>query len=191
MPTRLEDLQQINRLINNWMLRDLGQWEALRALFHQDGTIEVTWFEGLFNDFVDASIRMGTSDLRTKHLIGSPVVTLNGNKAIIQTNAVIIGENIKMNLGFNVHNRFYDFAEKRGDHWKLYKRQSIYDMSAFTFPIGFVEIDQQGLAKYPREYAPLAYVLERSGFPVKRVFATRGSALEQKMKADGQTWLIG
>jgi hypothetical protein len=43
---------------------------------------------------------------------------------------------------------------------------------------------------YPREYAPLAYLLEKSGFPVKRVFATKGSDLEKTMKANGQAWLV-
>jgi hypothetical protein len=56
------------------MHRDLGEWDRLRDLFHPDGTIEVTWFEGNFNESVDGSMRMGASDLRTKHLISTPVV---------------------------------------------------------------------------------------------------------------------
>jgi hypothetical protein len=45
------------------------------------------------------------------------------------------------------------------------------------------------VTKYPREYAALAYLLELSGFPVGRVFATRGSELEDKMKVEGKRWL--
>jgi hypothetical protein len=52
-----------------------------------------------------------------------------------------------------------------------------------------VEIDRKLVKKYPREYAALAYLLEKSGFPVKRVFATKGSDLEKTMKANGQIWL--
>jgi len=189
MQNHFEDRFQIADLINGWMHRDLGRWDQLRSLFHPDGVIEVTWFEGLFSDFVDGSIRMGTSDLRTKHLIGSPVITLKGDKAIIETNAMIIGENVALNLGCSTHNRFYDMAEKRGGTWKLLKRQTVYDMGTFTFPLGLVEVDQTLAAKFPREYAALGYVLEKSGFPVRRVFATRGSELEQTMKRDGQNWL--
>ena len=47
--------------------------DALRELFHPDGTIEVTWFEGLASEFVDGSIKMGASDARTKHLIAPPM----------------------------------------------------------------------------------------------------------------------
>ena len=62
-------------------------------------------------------------------------------------------------------------------------------MGTFTFPLGPVEIDQSIVTKYPREYAALAYMLEKSGFPLNRVFATRGSELEQKMKASAKAWL--
>ena len=79
--------------------------------------------------------------------------------------------------------------EKRDGVWRIVKRQSIYDMGNFTFPVGVVDIDQTTVAKYPREYAALAYLLEKSGFPVKRVFATKFSQQEQEMKAKGKQWL--
>lgn len=192
MNNQLQDRQQLNDLVNGWMHRDLGKWAQLRNLFHPDGTIEITWFEGLASDFVEGSMRMGASDLRTKHLIASPAVTFNdaGNKAILETNAIIIAENVKLNIGCECHNRFYDLAEKREGVWKLFHRQSIYDIGTFTFPLGPVEIDRNIALKYPREYAALAYLLECSGFPLGRVFATRGSELETTMKAVGQRWLI-
>ncbi|HHT8252981.1 TPA: nuclear transport factor 2 family protein [Citrobacter braakii] len=191
MQNQLQDRQQLNDLMNGWMHRDLGEWDQLRNLFHPDGTIEITWFEGLAGDFVNGSMRMGASDLRTKHLISSPAVTFNdaGDKAILETNAIIIAENVKLNIGCECHNRFYDMAQKRDGKWKLFHRQTIYDFGIFTFPLGPVAIDQSIAMKYPREYAALAYLLEQSGFPLGRVFATRGSELEAKMKAEGQCWL--
>ena len=191
MQNQLHDRQQLNDLMNGWMHRDLGEWEQLRELFHPDGTIEITWFEGPGSDFVDGSMRMGASDLRTKHLIASPAITFNeaGDKAILETNAIIIAENVKLNIGCECHNRFYDMAEKRDGVWKLFHRQSVYDIGTFTFPLGTVAIDQTIAAKYPREYAALAYLLEQSGFPLGRIFATRGSELEAKMKVEGKRWL--
>lgn len=191
MQNQLHDRQQLNDLMNGWMHRDLGEWEQLRDLFHPDGTIEITWFEGLASDFVTGSMRMGKSDLRTKHLIAAPAITFSasGSKAILETNAMIIAENVKLNVGCECHNRFYDMAEKRDGVWRLVRRQSIYDMGTFTFPLGLVEIDPAVVAKYPREYATLAYLLEKSGFPLQRVFATRGSELEQKIKHDAKQWL--
>ena len=75
------------------------------------------------------------------------------------------------------------FTGKAGDF------QAIYDICTFTFPTGFVELDEHAVQKYPREYAPLAYILEKSGFPVNRVYPTKGSDLEKTIKAKGQTWL--
>lgn len=189
MQTYLEDRIQIADLMTGWIHRDLAEWDKLRELFHADGTIEVTWFEGLASKFIEGSIRMGASNLVTKHFVAAPVVSFNGNKALVETNAIIVAENLESGLGCESHNRFYDLIEKRDGVWKIVRRQSIYDMGTFTFPTGVVEIDKDLLARYPREYAPLAYLLEKSGFPVSRVFATKGSALEKAMKAEGQAWL--
>lgn len=191
MQDYLQDRQQLNDLMTGWIHRDLSHWDQLRDLFHSDGTIEVTWFKGSAKDFVDGSMRMGASDLRTKHFIASPLVTFNADasKAVLETNAMIIAENVKLDVGCECHNRFYDMAEKRDGIWKLFRRQSIYDMSIFTFPAGFVEVDKSVVSKYPREYAALAYLLEKGGFPVKSLFATRASELEKKMKMEGENWL--
>lgn len=191
MHSQLQDRQQLNDLMTGWIHRDLSEWDKLRELFHPDGTIEITWFEGLASDFIDGSMRMGASELRTRHLISSPVVqfSADGSRAILETCAMIIAENTRLNIGCECHNRFYDMAEKRDGVWRLFHRQSIYDMGTFTFPLGPTEIDSALAAKYPREYAALGYLLEQSGFPVQRVFATRGSDQEREMKAAGMRWL--
>ena len=189
MSNTLQDRQDIADLMTGWIHRDLAEWDQLLELFHDDGIIEVTWFEGLFGEFVKGSQKMGNSGFSTKHVIGSPVITFNGDRAIVETNAIIIGENASLGLGCNGHNRFYDLVEKRDGVWRIVKRQSIYDMGNFTFPVGVVDIDQATVAKDPREYAALAYLLEKSGFPVKRVFATKFSQQEQEMKAKGKQWL--
>jgi SnoaL-like domain len=189
MTDRISDRLAISDLINGWILRDNGEWDKLRDLFHSDGVIEVTWFEGAFSDFVDASSRMGASDLRSKHLIGAPVVRFSGERAIAETNAVIVGENVELALGCAVHARFYDYVERREGVWRIVRRQCIYDMGSFTFPLGVVEIDKAAADQYPRQYAALAYLLEKSNFPVRRAFATKGSELERAMKAGGDDWL--
>jgi hypothetical protein len=189
MDARIEDRAAIADLMTGWIHRDLGEWGRLRELFHPGATIEITWFDGLATDFVDGSARMGASDLRTKHMITSPVITFNGDKALVETNAMIVAENVRLNLGCNSHNRFWDRVEKREGVWRIVRRQSFYDMGTFTFPVGTVEIDPDTVAKYPREYAALAYLLEQSGFPIVRDFPTRGSKLEAEIKAAGVAWL--
>ncbi len=179
--------------MTGWIHRDLGEWDRLRDLFHPEARIEITWFEGPAHDFVDASARMGSSDFRTKHLITAPVVAFSadGAHAVSETNAVIIGENARIGLGCAGHNRFIDRMERRDGVWRILDRKSVYDFGSFTFPAGLVEIDREAAAKYPREYAALAYLLDRSGFPVERIFATRGSEREREIKESAFDWLAG
>ena len=89
MPVTLQDRQDILDLMTGWMHRDLASWDGLAQLLHPDGTIEVTWFEGLAKDFIEGSVKMGKSDFRSKHFIGQPIVRFNGQKAIAETNAMI------------------------------------------------------------------------------------------------------
>ena len=56
---------------------------------------------------------MRASNLRNKHLIETLAVSLNGDRANVETNAMINGENVELALGYAVHNRFYDHVKKR------------------------------------------------------------------------------
>jgi hypothetical protein len=189
MNARLEDRAAIADLMNGWIHRDLGEWDRLRDLFHPGATITITWFDGLAADFVDGSARMGQTDLRTKHVIAGPSITFNGDRALVETNAMIIAENTASELGCTTHNRFLDQVEKRDGAWRISRRESSYDMSYFNFLATVPEIDGQAVRKFPREYAALAYLLEDSGFPVAREYPTRDSALEAEIKAAGTAWL--
>jgi SnoaL-like domain len=183
--------RDINRLMQGWLYRDLGQWDRLRQLFHPDGTIAVTRFEGPFAKFVSASEQMSASDLRTKHVMGSPLVAIEGDRAIAETSTIIVGENRKLKLACNAFARFYDRVERRNGVWKIFRRDCIYDVAAFMFPRGPVAIETQTLDRYPPEYAALGYLLEKSGSAAKRAFPTRSSEAEKAIRAEGHRWLCG
>lgn len=92
MTTRIEDRAAITDLMNGWIHRDLNEWAQLSDLFHPGATIAITWFDGPVTDFIEGSARMGSSDLRTKHFVGHPSITFNGNRALVQTNAMIVAD---------------------------------------------------------------------------------------------------
>jgi len=188
-PARLPDIEAIRGLMTGWIHRDSGNWAGLLELFHPDATIGVTWFSGLAREFVEGSRRMGESALRAKHLIADPVVTFTGDRAVVETNAMIVVENTDLDLGANTHNRFIDQVERRGGVWRIARRDSVYDFSTFAFPYGRVDIDTALARSFPREYAALAYLLVHSGFTVDHVFATRGSDLERSIRANAVRWL--
>jgi hypothetical protein len=189
MPVTLQDRQDILDLMTGWMHRDLANWDGLAQLFHPDGTIEVTWFEGLAKDFIEGSVKMGKSDFRSKHFIGQPIVRFNGQKAIAETNAMIIVDNAALNLGCVTHNRFYDLVEKRNGAWKILRRQTIYDTGHFTFRSAWWKSITMSSACTLASTPHFGYLLEKSGFSVKRLFATKASQLEKEMKQKGEGWL--
>ena len=177
------------RLMQGWMFRDLGQWNDLATLFHPEATIEVTWFEGTVADFIKASQRMRGSSTKTKHFIATPLVEYKGDRALAETNAVVIVDDAKVGLGCNAHTRCFDRVERRNGVWRILKRSVFYDTATFTFPAGLVEIDKAEVSKYPHEYAALGYLLGKGGFPVERVFPTRGSDQEKTVKTEAHQWL--
>jgi hypothetical protein len=185
-----EDTLAINNLMNGWIHRDLGHWDELRERFHPDAVIKIAWFEGLASDFIDASARMSReSNLKSKHVITAPLILFNGARAVVETNVLLVSQNATLRLGALGHSRFYDRVELRDDTWRIVHRQSIYDMAGFTYPAGFVDIDAEVVSRHPLEYAPIAYMLEKSGFPIKSVFATKDSEAERAARTAAETWL--
>jgi hypothetical protein len=188
----LEDLdndRDINKLVSGWMYRDTAQWDKLQNIFTPDATIEVTWFEGRAADFINASKKMGTSQLSAKHLISNPVIEYKGNKAIAETDVMIVVHNDSIKLGSTVHARFYDQIKRVDNEWKISRRQVFYDFGSFNYPTGPVEIDQNIVEKFPIAYAPLGYLLNSAGYPVNRIFATKNSDAEKLIREQGQAWL--
>jgi hypothetical protein len=186
---RLSDIEAIRALMAGWIHRDNSNWAELAELFHPYATIEITWFSGLARDFVEGSSRMSQTALRTKHFVAEPVITFAGDRALVETNAIIVGENADLELGTTTHNRFIDRVQFRCGKWRIAHRDSVYDFSSFTFPYGPVDIETATARMFPREYFALAYLLVKSGFCVERVLATYGSALEQGIRMAGAQWL--
>lgn len=188
----LQDISDITALTNGWIYRDTERWDELRELFHADGIIEIGWFKGLFSEFIKASIRMQEiAVIQSKHVMASPIVEINGDRAVAETSAVLVGVNNHLKLGFTGHTRFFDLIERRSGVWRISKRNYIYDMCFFSFPAEPIAIDQSKLARYPWEYAPLAYVIEASGHEVATTHPTRGSQAEAKLRQAGANWLNG
>ncbi len=188
----LKDEHDIANLMTGWIYRDISDWDCLRDLFHPDARITVSWFSGLAADFIDASARMGGSDFRTKHVIAAPAISFSpsGHRAVSETNAIVVGENRRLSLGAVTHNRFIDRIERRAGRWGIVDRASIYDFSSFTFPLGISEtIDHDAVAKFPAEYAALAYLLDASGFPVRGTFPVKNSDQEREIKSSASQWL--
>ena len=50
------DQHEIRELIENWAIwRDAGDWERFRTLWHDDGMMQSTWFQGSADEFIEVS----------------------------------------------------------------------------------------------------------------------------------------
>ncbi|MGZ5132882.1 MAG: nuclear transport factor 2 family protein, partial [Caldimonas sp.] len=56
MTDELLDRLAIRELIENWVLwRDAGDWERFRTVWHDDGVMMATWFQGPASEFIRVS----------------------------------------------------------------------------------------------------------------------------------------
>jgi hypothetical protein len=93
---------------------------------------------------------MRESALRSKHLVSDPFITFADDRAVVETNAMIVVENTDLDLGASTHNRFIDQVERRGGVWRIAHRASVYDFSTFALPYGPVDIDTALARSFPR-----------------------------------------
>jgi SnoaL-like domain len=110
----MDDVTAITRNVAAFACRDQGRWDELRALFHPDAGIHVTWYSGPITGFIERSAEMAAAVL-TKHVIGASRVTVSGARALGDTDVVILN---RMKLGSvevdaTSHARFFDRFERR------------------------------------------------------------------------------
>ena len=54
MSSEFLERQMINEIINNWAIwRDTGNWKKFRSLWHDDGYMSATMFQGPIDEFID------------------------------------------------------------------------------------------------------------------------------------------
>ena len=58
MPNEAMERQAVREIIENWAIwRDSGDWDRFRSLWHDDGVMTATVFQGPVDDFIDRSLK--------------------------------------------------------------------------------------------------------------------------------------
>ena len=189
-----QDRQQICELMQHWgFWRDQGCWDELRGTFHPEGRIRVTWFSGLFSDFVAASIDMRKRRSGSKHWIGGSLIEIKGNRAIAETNVMIMGRSMLHGVEVDTvaYGRFYDFVERRAGVWRILEREAIYEKDRVdpVSPGAVVPFDQKKLHALPAAYRHLGYSLASQGFTVSQDLPVNGSEALERLQHRGKAWL--
>jgi hypothetical protein len=200
MDQPLLDRLTIRDLIENWAVwRDAGDWERFATVWHPEGWMSATWFQGPAADFMRVSQEGFARGVRILHFLGGISIDLAGPRAIAQTKMTISQRAVVHDVLCDVvcTGRFYDFLEKRNDQaggkWGIVRRQPIYEKDRIdpVDPAAVLRLDVDKLAGLPEGYRHLAYMQELIGYKVKRDMPGLTGEEVEKLYAQGREWLAG
>jgi SnoaL-like domain len=192
----LFDRLAIRDLLENWVVwRDAGDWERFATVWHAEGWMSATWFQGPAADFIRVSREGFAKGVRILHFLGGTSIDLAGERAIAQTKMTISQRAPVHDVMCDVvcTGRFYDFLEKRQGKWGIVRRQPIYEKDRLdpVDPAAVIRLDAEKLAALPEGYRHLAYMQELIGYKVKRDMPGLTGAEVKKLYAEGRDWLTG
>lgn len=159
---------QIRQQIENWVLyRDSGDWDRLAGIWHHDGWMTTTWFEGPFGQFIELSKRSADRGVLVSHFLGGGTCDIERDRAIAQTKMKIErrGQIHGATVDVSCTGRFFDFLERREGRWAIVRRQPIYEWDRLDVldPSTWVSLDQELLQSFPPGYQHLAYLQRQLG----------------------------
>src|SRR5208282_5026532 len=120
----------IREVIENWVVwRDAGDWDRFRAVWHDDGVMMATWFQGPAEEFIRVSKEGWDRGVSILHFLGGTSIDLAGRRAISQTKMTISQRAVLEGVACDIvcTGRFYDFFLRRGERWAIVLRQPIYE----------------------------------------------------------------
>jgi SnoaL-like domain len=186
--------QEIRELLEQWVVwRDAGDWERFATLWHPEGRMEATWFQGPADDFIAANQAGWERGVRILHFLGGSAIDLSGDRAIAQTKMTIAQRAEVHDVVCDVvcTGRFYDFLERRDGRWGLVLRQPIYERDRLdpVTPGAVPALDTDALAAFPVGYRHLAYLQTQIGYDVKRDMPGLDGPEVRALYARGAAWL--
>jgi SnoaL-like domain len=190
------DRRIIRELVESWAVwRDAGDWERFRGVWHDDGRMMATWFQGSADEFIRVSREGFARGVSILHFLGGSSVDVGGPRAIAQTKMTISQRAEVDGVWCDVvcTGRFYDFFERRGGRWGLVLRQPIYEKDRLDpiDPAVRLTLDQDLLGRFPAGYRHLAYLQTRIGYQVKPDMPGLTGPEVEDLYRRGARWLAG
>jgi len=192
----LMEALEIRTVVDNWVLwRDAGDWERFRTVWHKEGYMMATWFQGPFEEFIRVNKEGWDKGVSILHLLGGTSVEVKGARAIAQTKMTISQRAPVHGVLVDVlcTGRFYDFFEKRKGRWAIVLRRLFYEKDRMdpVDPSKTVQLDPDILAQFPEGYQHLAYLQSGLGFKVKTDMPGLRGPEAAALYAKGKKWLAG
>jgi hypothetical protein len=196
MRDEISDRRIIRELVENWAVwRDARLWDRFRTVWHADGRMMATWFQGSFEEFIAMNDAGWAKGVRILHFLGGSTIDVKGERAIAQTKMTISQRAPVEGVVCDVvcTGRFYDFFAYREGRWGLVLRQPIYEKDRLdpVDPAAELRLDPELLARFPEGYRHLAYLQTRIGYKVKPDMpGIEGTELDALYRR-GADWLAG
>jgi hypothetical protein len=207
---------RIRRVIETWAIaRDSGDWATFASVWHDDGWMTATWFQGPAAEFVRVSQAGFEAGVNILHFLGGTISTLSANTGSASTGSANTGSanrgageravaQTKMQImqRAEVHGvtadvtctgRFYDFLAKRDGRWGIVRRQPIYEKDRLdpVDPAAQLSLDAKLLGSFPVGYRHLAYLQYQLGYQIAPGLpGLRGPAVDV-LYQEGRDWLDG
>jgi hypothetical protein len=194
--TQAADRLAVRELVENWALwRDARQWDRFRTVWHADGRMMATWFQGSFEEFIRVNDEGWARGVRILHFLGGSTIDVAGDRVIAQTKMTISQRAEVEGVLCDVvcTGRFYDFFERRAGRWGMVLRQPIYEKDRLdpVDPAAKLLLDRELLRQFPEGYRHLAYLQTRIGYQVKRDMPGIDGPELEALYARGARWLKG
>jgi len=196
MGSNISDRDAIREIVEDWVVwRDAGDWERFRGVWHGDGRMMATWFQGSAEEFIAVSRAGFEKGVNILHFLGGNSVDVAGNRAISQTKMTISQRALVHDVLVDVvcTGRFYDFFEKRNDRWAIALRQPIYEKDRMdpVDPAARLVLEAGLLQRFPEGYRHLAYLQTEIGYKVKPDMPGLKGPEVEALYARGRAWLAG
>ena len=172
-PRNVDAEEAIRNLVEKWAVwRDSGDWDRFATVWHDDGVMMATWFQGTATSFIKMNQEGWKRGVRILHFLGGTVVDVESSRAVAQTKMTISQRALVHDVECDVvcTGRFYDFFEERERGWGLVLRQPIYEKDRLdpVDPSARLSLDAEILERFPSGYRHLAYLQTLIGYEVKR-----------------------
>lgn len=196
MESAMQDRLAIVEVVQNWALwRDAGDWERFRTVWHEDGWMTATWFQGAAEKFIEVSRAGFEKGVSILHFLGGSSVDAKGDRAVAQTKMTINQRASVDGVLVDVvcTGRFYDFFARRGGKWGIVRRQPIYEKDRMdpVDPAAKLALDPALLGRFPEGYRHLAYLQTKNGFTIKLDLPQLKGPVVEALYAHGRAWLDG
>ena len=195
----LRDELLIRQMVERWAVwRDAGDWARFATVWHPDGVMMATWFQGPYADFIRVTQEGWAKGVSILHFLGGSAIevgTQRPDRAIAQTKMTISQRGLVEGVPCDIvcTGRFYDFVVKHEGEWKLLHRQPIYEKDRIDAidPAAVPRLDAARLATFPEGYRHLAYIQTGIGYTVKMDMPMLKGPVVEELYRRGARWLAG